>query len=308
MKTAGPAARTAHVPSEDWVADHSAPDALLSALNAASDRLTSEFGTWRTPWGEINRLQRLNGAIRQPFNDQAPSLAVPLRVSGVPDGAVLHVDRVVFRVVSSSFKTLYEGRGNAFDVRGGSADVRGASTDGSTRLLRQKLEIPKRSFDRLAKQASDAHIELEYFLTLLRVKTLALSTVADGWTESGGRVTEVGHCASRVDSEGNDVQVACRQVGALPSCLSAQLVMQEGGPSNPEKFECDFSYEPASLQFGTEPMDHFQLKLPFNDPTGAAHFSIGPDQVQDAQVVLRVYEPEGHFTRKVVIAHIPPPA
>jgi acyl-homoserine lactone acylase PvdQ len=81
MKTAGPGARTAHLPSEEWVAAHSEPDDLLSSLNAASDRLVREFGTWRTPWGEINRLQRLSGAIRQPFNDRAPSLAVPFTSS-----------------------------------------------------------------------------------------------------------------------------------------------------------------------------------------------------------------------------------
>lgn len=39
-------------------------------------KLTEDFGTWNTPWGDINRYQRLNGEIRQPFNDEAPSLPV----------------------------------------------------------------------------------------------------------------------------------------------------------------------------------------------------------------------------------------
>ena len=49
----------------------------LRALAAASDRLAADFGTWRTPWGEINRFQRLTGDIVQPFSDAGPSIPVP---------------------------------------------------------------------------------------------------------------------------------------------------------------------------------------------------------------------------------------
>jgi acyl-homoserine-lactone acylase len=48
----------------------------LEALAAASDKLTADFGTWRTPWGEINRFQRLTGDIVQPFSDAGPSIPV----------------------------------------------------------------------------------------------------------------------------------------------------------------------------------------------------------------------------------------
>jgi acyl-homoserine-lactone acylase len=49
---------------------------LVNLLDKASDRLTRDFGTWRTPWGEINRFQRLTGDLVQPFNDAAPSIPV----------------------------------------------------------------------------------------------------------------------------------------------------------------------------------------------------------------------------------------
>jgi acyl-homoserine lactone acylase PvdQ len=49
---------------------------LLQALVAASDHLQADFGTWKTPWGEINRYQRLTGDIEQQFNDAAPSIPV----------------------------------------------------------------------------------------------------------------------------------------------------------------------------------------------------------------------------------------
>ena len=49
----------------------------LAALGDAVARLEREFGRWRTPWGEINRFQRLTGDIVQAFSDAAPSIAVP---------------------------------------------------------------------------------------------------------------------------------------------------------------------------------------------------------------------------------------
>jgi acyl-homoserine lactone acylase PvdQ len=49
---------------------------LLQALAAASDKLTADFGKWQTPWGDINRFQRLTGDIVQPFNDAGPSIPV----------------------------------------------------------------------------------------------------------------------------------------------------------------------------------------------------------------------------------------
>jgi acyl-homoserine-lactone acylase len=61
---------------DDYVGDKAAPEQLLQSLAAASDKLAEDFGTWRTPWGDINRFQRLTGDIVQPFNDAGPSIPV----------------------------------------------------------------------------------------------------------------------------------------------------------------------------------------------------------------------------------------
>jgi acyl-homoserine-lactone acylase len=55
--------------------------AKLAALDAAMARLTADFGSWRVPWGEINRFQRNDGAIRQLFDDAKPSVPVPFASS-----------------------------------------------------------------------------------------------------------------------------------------------------------------------------------------------------------------------------------
>jgi acyl-homoserine lactone acylase PvdQ len=51
-------------------------DVALKALATASEKLTADFGTWRTPWGQINRFQRLTGDIVQRFDDAKPSTPV----------------------------------------------------------------------------------------------------------------------------------------------------------------------------------------------------------------------------------------
>jgi acyl-homoserine-lactone acylase len=81
MKTAARPAREAQIPSEEWVATHLPADALLTALATSTDKLAADFGAWRTPWGNINRFQRLTGDIVQPFNDAGASIPVPFTSS-----------------------------------------------------------------------------------------------------------------------------------------------------------------------------------------------------------------------------------
>ncbi|MFN8060737.1 MAG: penicillin acylase family protein [Vicinamibacterales bacterium] len=60
----------------EYMAQRSTPDQRLQALAAASDQLAADFGNWKTPWGEINRFQRLTGDIVQKFDDAGPSTPV----------------------------------------------------------------------------------------------------------------------------------------------------------------------------------------------------------------------------------------
>ncbi len=81
IRIVGRPAHDALAPSEEWVATRTPADVLLTALAKASDKLAADFGTWRTPWGKINRFQRLNGDIVQPFNDGDASIPVPFTSS-----------------------------------------------------------------------------------------------------------------------------------------------------------------------------------------------------------------------------------
>ncbi|MGE0127932.1 MAG: acylase [Blastocatellales bacterium] len=59
-----------------YIANEATAEQSLQSLAAASDKLAADFGTWKTPWGDINRFQRLTGDIVHPFNDAGPSLPV----------------------------------------------------------------------------------------------------------------------------------------------------------------------------------------------------------------------------------------
>jgi len=76
QRRVGPDARKTCIYLSDYVCSKVPPDVLLQALADASDKLTADFGAWKTPWGEINRFQRLTGDIVQPFNDAGPSIPV----------------------------------------------------------------------------------------------------------------------------------------------------------------------------------------------------------------------------------------
>ena len=69
-------ARQAGVNIDDYIATRTTPEQRLAALAAASDTLTANFGSWKTPWGTINRFQRLNDNIAPSFDDAGPSIPV----------------------------------------------------------------------------------------------------------------------------------------------------------------------------------------------------------------------------------------
>ena len=63
------AARDAGVSVYDYMRTKATPQQRLEALAAVTDKLAADFGKWATPWGEINRFQRISPAIVHPFDD-----------------------------------------------------------------------------------------------------------------------------------------------------------------------------------------------------------------------------------------------
>ena len=84
------------------------PSALLAALERASQQLQSDFGTWQTPWGEINRFQRLSGDVKAGFDDSKPSL--PVGFASGNFGALASYAMTA----KQTTKRIYGDRGNSF--------------------------------------------------------------------------------------------------------------------------------------------------------------------------------------------------
>jgi acyl-homoserine lactone acylase PvdQ len=69
--------RAAGEMAQDYIGSGQIPaNVMVQALVTASDRLTTEFGSWQTPWGDINRFQRMNDDIASHFDDAGPSIPV----------------------------------------------------------------------------------------------------------------------------------------------------------------------------------------------------------------------------------------
>ena len=60
----------------NWLGTDSSPAERLQVFTDTLTELNDKFGGWNTPWGEINRFQRLSGDIDLKYDDTAPSLAV----------------------------------------------------------------------------------------------------------------------------------------------------------------------------------------------------------------------------------------
>ena len=76
QRAVGADARSEEVSVDEYIAKRTTPEQRLQALAKASDKLTADYGSWKTAWGTVNRFQRLTGDIVQPFSDAGPSLPV----------------------------------------------------------------------------------------------------------------------------------------------------------------------------------------------------------------------------------------
>ena len=80
----------------------------LGTFRKVIDQLEADFGSWKIPWGDVNRYQRINGDIRQPFDDSKPSIPIGL-ASGRWGALAAYGARY-----TNNTKKLYGTRGNSF--------------------------------------------------------------------------------------------------------------------------------------------------------------------------------------------------
>ena len=80
----------------------------IAIFDMTLKQLENDFGTWEIPWGEVNRYQRINGDIRQAFDDTKPSIPIGF-ASGRWGALAAYGARY-----TNNTKKIYGTRGNSF--------------------------------------------------------------------------------------------------------------------------------------------------------------------------------------------------
>src|SRR4029077_7611784 len=124
-------------------AANASPEQLVQNLAAASDKLTADFGPWKTPWGRVNPLQRNNGANVQQFDDSKPS--IPVGFSSATWGSLASFGARTY----PGTKKMYGTSGNSFvavgefgkdSVRARAVTAGGESGDPKSRHFNDQAE------------------------------------------------------------------------------------------------------------------------------------------------------------------------
>lgn len=84
------------------------PAELQAVFIQTLEQMNGDFGSWNTPWGEINRFQRLSGDIDAGFDDSKPYVPIGL-ASGNWGALAAYGARA-----TENTKRLYGYRGNSF--------------------------------------------------------------------------------------------------------------------------------------------------------------------------------------------------
>ncbi|MGO4474660.1 penicillin acylase family protein [Massilia sp. 2TAF26] len=108
VKQAAQRARAQETPVVDFIQTRLSAQERLASLARASDKLQADFGSWKTPWGEINRFQRISGEVDQHYDDSKPS--IPVGFSSANWGSLASFGMTA----KQTTRRIYGDRGNSF--------------------------------------------------------------------------------------------------------------------------------------------------------------------------------------------------
>lgn len=229
-----------------------------------------------------------------PGTASSRTLLVPLRVSGLPPESVLVNDRAEVRLARPDGGTLYRGKttptlgyGNDFVVR---------TTEGGDVSTRQQIVLPEPVYQRLRNQS--IRMEIDYSLTLFALAATATMPARDG----DQRVAAFGRCRSRIDDDGDEIELGCLQSGPAPTCVSATLESIAHG-ARLTQWSCDPDYSPYHVHLYPDAISRFTTSVTLRN---ARTNEPAPDRLQldGASVRVKSYQPAAHFTRRLTVRDI----
>jgi hypothetical protein len=256
----------------------------LSPRPAAGASTTLAFapriGKYRSPSGAAvssEASRRLGG---RDYTD----LFLPVEVAGLPNDSVLIADRTEFRFIAANGTVRYHGAGDGLE------DDQAGSDFGH-----QRFSLETSVYSRIPDET--LRVEINYSLTLFGL-TKSYAIAALGGNE---RMPGWGWCRTKVNEAGTSIELRCMQLGHAPICGMVFLENASTGARNPVRSACQSDYTPFGDQAIPDNVARFGANIPFRDPSGLAKFPVDGAQLPRSRVVIRVYEPEDHFTRSLLI-------
>ena len=222
-----------------------------------------------------NKLRRVQGDVM---------VFVPIRIQGLPMGALPWVDRASVTLTSAAGKRVYQGRGDDLKLAGGHAY--------------EAIRLPALIYE--AAKDQPLTLAIDYSLSVLRPGQSVTAAALGADTQLPG----FGRCASDRDSDGDDIALRCLQTGPAPSCVSATLEDPVTGSRNPDTRLCSPDYSPYQTKPFPDALSRFEVEAPFRDRLGLARYPVGADQLSRARLRLTRYEAAAHLTRRVMAADV----
>jgi hypothetical protein len=236
---------------------------------------------------------------------QMEQVRLPLSVSGLPPGDVLFAERAAVRIRAVTGRMLYEGAGvcmrgsqGGVDCRDDGLEVRSKPVDGSELQYEQRLNLPIAVYNQIKDEP--VRVEISYVLTRFAPQpSQQIGAVSDLRS-----LAEMGSCATRIDRDGDEVELGCLSNVGVPSCAGVVLEDPQTSKRNPEMHLCNLSYGPFHHAFLDEAVSRSQLSIPFRDLSGLVHYPVDGAAIERARIVLTAFDPVEHFRSNLAISTI----
>jgi hypothetical protein len=220
--------------------------------------------------------------------DAMTRIYLPIVISGLPSDAVVKSDRLIARIIDPNSRAIDLGFTTPIVVVGSDPLDR----------VRSRIFVRDAVYERL--HDTPIQIELDYTFTLFRLSSSHAIPALDGRQMT----PEMGRCETHLNRAGTAVQLRCLQAGQIPPCTSFYLEHMPSGRRNPVTGRCEGGYEPFSLQSEPDALQRPSISLFFRDAVDLAHYPVDGSQLKDSQVVMKLYQPEDHFTRRLLIPNV----
>jgi hypothetical protein len=244
----------------------------LSPQPSAADPIRISFepnaGNIRFEHDDLRQRGITRGPVEHVF--------VPVNIQGLSNGELLDADRTSARLVTLNGQAFELGEAPELTVFRGGA-------------FHQSIAVRQDIWNVVKDQP--VRLEIDYSLTMLKAGVDRTIPALGGneW------VPETGRCATRMNSDDTEIEVGCLAPGAHP-CMATFLRNVRTGQLTAQNLDCRPDYAPYFARLEGDSLTRFGAEFQVQ--------GVNPSELKDAQMVLRVYRPAAHFTRRVVIPDI----